>query len=285
MENKFYDDYDYLEKYHDDYLEEEGEETEKINYEAEAKDELTLFFDKSDKEVFHKKEIEIKFEKEYFHWITAAAINELINEEILGEEKMPLLRGAEAKFVFNKRLRYNKRKIKKKWKVIKEYSNPLIGRASGIHAESLFLIALVMKGFTPKGRNVNEYEGKKWRKTKHDLDFIIQKDGIAYGCEVKNTFNYIDRKVLDIKLEICEYIGVKPVFIMRHSPKSYNNEIIERGGFALIFETKIFPYGQEKLIEKIRKTMDLSVDSPSAIPDGIIKRFTNWHKKNVDSKK
>lgn len=290
MENKFYDDYDYLEKYrddhddYDDYLEEGDVETERINYKAKAKDDLTLFFDESDK-VFHKTEIEIKFEKEYFHWITAAAIKELIDEEILREKRMPLPRGAEVKFVFNKRLRYHKNKIKRKWKVIKEYSDPFMGRASGIHTELLFLIALITKGFTPKGRNTNEYEGKKWRRTKHNLDFIIQKDNIVYGCEVKNTFSYIDKKDLYTKLDICEHIGVKPLFIMRYAPKSYNYKINEREGFALIFKTKIFPYGQEKLVEKIRNIMDLPVDSPSAIPEWIIKRFTNWHKKQVDSKK
>lgn len=65
---------------------------------------------------------------------------------------------------------------------------------------------------------------------------------------------------------------------MGGSPKAYNYEIIERGGFALIFEMQIYPFGYRELVNKIRKVLDMPVDFPNTIPEGIIKRFVSWHK-------
>lgn len=118
-----------------------------------------------------------------------------------------------------------------------------------------------------------------WRKTDHNLDFIIQKDGIIYGCEIKNTLGYIDKNELEIKINICKHLGIKPLFIMRGPPKSYNNEIINNGGFVLIFETQIYPFGQDDLVKRIKTILGLPVDCPRAIADGTIQRFVKWHDK------
>jgi hypothetical protein len=100
---------------------------------------------------------------------------------------------------------------------------------------------------------------------------------VAYGCEIKNTLGYIDKEELEVKLEMCAYFGIKPLFIMRYSPKSYNKMIYENGGFALIFETQIYELSQGKLVEKIKNVLGLPVICSKAIPDGIIDRFEKWH--------
>lgn len=50
------------------------------------------------------KQLEVFFEKKYFHWLTAKIINGLIGS-ILRSEKFSLGPGTEAKFVFRKSLR------------------------------------------------------------------------------------------------------------------------------------------------------------------------------------
>ena len=252
----------------------------------EAKEMLVRFFNERGEEVFYLKQLEVLFEKQPypyqersypFHWTIGKAVKELIGERFLGMEEVPLLRGSRAKFVFNRKLRYRRRQINERIEVIREYSDPVIARAFGLQAEVLFLNALALRGFLPKGRNTNEYRGRKWTKTGEDLDFILERDDVAYGCEVKNTWDYIPRDELDIKLEMCGFLGIKPVFIMRSSPKTYNNEIIQRGGDAMIFETQIYPFGQRNLVNRIREVLDLPVDCPRAIPEGIIDRFIRWH--------
>lgn len=71
-------------------------------------------------------------------------------------------------------------------------------------------------------------------------------------------------------------------FIMRGSPKTYNYRIIERRGFVLIFEMQIYPFGYRELVNKIREVLDMPVDCPNAIPEGIVKRFVSWHEKQVN---
>lgn len=247
----------------------------------EAREELTRFFKEHAEGVYYLKQLEVFFEKCFFHWITAKAVNELIEDGLLGKDEIPLSKGTKVKFVFNKRYRDHKMPIRKSIEIIRQYSNPTIAIACGRQAEVLFFNALMNKGFLSKEQEVNEYSGKKWTETEHDLDFIIEKDNIVYGCEVKNKWDYIERDELTIKLRICDFLGVKPLFIMRYSPKTYTWEIIQRGGYTMIFETQIYPFGQKELVEKMKEVLGLPVDCPRAIPAGIIDRFMRWHKRNV----
>lgn len=280
MKEELYDyNYDYNE-----YPEEEYEERDyKID---EAKEELKEFFTEHNEEVFYLKQIQVIFEKDFFHWIMASAINELVDiDGILRNEMRPLYEEMEeirVRFIFNKSLRYYERKIKRNLEIIREYSNTDISIACGRQAEVLFLNALLKRNFKFQGENINKYKGKEWTETEHNLDFIIEKDNITYGCEVKNKFEYIDRDELDTKVDICEELEIKPLFIMRYAPASYIYErIYKRGGYAMIFEYKIFTLDQKKLVKKIKKHKSLPVDCPRAIPDGIIERFIKWHGKNM----
>jgi hypothetical protein len=136
-----------------------------------------------------------------------------------------------------------------------------------------------LKGFLPKDKKVRSYGGETWEKTGHDLDFVFEKDGVAYGCEIKNTLGYIQKEELVIKLKMCENLRLKPLFIMRWSPKTYNKMIIDKGGFVLIFGSQIYELSQKKLVERLKADLGLPVDCPRAIPDGIIERFAKWHER------
>jgi len=166
--------------------------------------------------------------------------------------------------------------------VVREYSQPHITRSCGERAEILFCNAFAMRGFLPVAKNVKAYNEKKWEETGHDLDFVFKKDNVEYGCEIKNTLGYIDKEEMEIKLKMCEYFNVKPLFIMRYSPKTYNNEIIKSGGFVLIFESQIYELSQVELVKKIRNIIGYPVDNPKAIPGGIIDRFEKLHNKSVN---
>lgn len=190
-----------------------------------------------------------------------------------------LIGATRVKFVFHHRVRYFKRLVRRNIRIIRGYSEPTIARACGRQAEVLFCNALLRRGFSLVAENTNQCRGKKWTKTGHDLDFIIERDGVSYGCEVKNTFGYIDEDELATKLEMCEYLEIRPLFIMRFAPKTYINKIIESDGFAMIYETQVYPFGQESLVQRIKSVLEMPVDCPRAIPDGIIQRFMRWHNK------
>ena len=247
----------------------------------EAKEELAKFFTEKSETVFYMQQLEVFFEKQFFHWITAKAVNELIGDGSLKSEEVPLLGATRVKFVFNRKYRYYRRQINEKIKVIRDYSAPAIAIGCGRQAEVLFFNALTNRGFLSMGQNTNECDDKKWAETDHDLDFVLERDGVQYGAEVKNKFSYIDEDELTIKLRMCGFLGIRPLFIMRGSPKWYNFRIWKAGGYAMIFETQIYPFGQNTLVDRIRTTLSLPVDCPRAIPEGIIDRFLNWHKGKI----
>lgn len=247
----------------------------------QAKTELKAYFDENPGAVFFMKQLCVKHEARFFHWVTGRAVRELVEENFLSDHWEPLEGNVKARFVFRKTHRYHRAQVKRMVKVIRRYCDHDIAFGCGRQAEMLFLAGLRDKGFECIGKETNEYEGKKWTKTEHDFDYIISRDGVPYGCEVKNSLDYIERKELGIKLDICDHLKIRPLFIMRFAPKTYINQISRRGGFALIFVAQIYPFGERKLVNEIREELGLPVDCPRAIPEGIINRFWQWHQRNV----
>lgn len=250
-------------------------------YVEDAKGRLRAFFTERSQEVFYLKQLEVIFEKQFFHWVTARAVSSLLEDEALGTELAPIEGATRARFVFSRKHRYYRRQIDKTLAIIRQYSRPEIASACGEQADTLFCHGLLKRGFALAGEDVNAYGGRKWTETNHNLDFIIEGDGRTYGCEVKNTWDYIEAKEMRVKLDICKFLGITPLFIMRHSPKTYNHEVNRRGGFVLIFVSQIYPLGQQSLVRRIKEDLGLPADCPKAIPSGIIDRFVKWHGSKV----
>jgi len=247
----------------------------------EAKGAIVRLLEKRRREVLYGRQLEILLEREFFHWITDFGLRELIEERRIGREKVELEKGSAVRvqFMFHPSHRYRKRQIKRGLEIIRAFSK--IAGACGHYAEVLFKLAFLKRGFTLEGEDTRQHAGRMWKRSQQNLDFIMQRDGVVYGAEVKNRLDYIERGELDRKLELCAYLGVRPLFIMRGAAKSYNNKVIEAGGFALIFGSQIYPPGQEELVEAMRKELDLPAVCSGAIPDGTIDRFVKWHEKEL----
>src|SRR5262249_33999624 len=157
--------------------------------------------------------------------------------------------------------------------LIDEYSQPHVTKSVGDHAEKLFGIAFAKQGFNIVDAETNEYDGRKWTKSKHDLDYIIERDGIVYGCEIKNKLEYIEPDHLKIKLAICEALGIRPLFVLRNASKSDIFTVVQAKGFVLLFETQVYDFGLEPLVSKIQSEIGYPVLCTKEIPDRITKRF------------
>ncbi len=266
---------------YDDFLEapEDQYEPTADSYFAAAQEEIRQLYENDKESVYYIRQLQVKFEKKYFHWVTNNAVTGLLKLGYLKDIRIPKEKGTSTRYFIHKSNRYPRRAINAMEKIIEEYSQDHITRSCGHRAEDLFVKALAMKGFMPDALKVKEYKGKKWVRTGHDLDFVFVRDGVAYGCEIKNTLGYIDKEELEIKLEMCSLFGIKPLFIMRYAPKTYNHMIYEQGGYAMIFETQIYELSQEKLVQTIKGVLGLPVVCSKAIPAGIIDRFERWHTK------
>ena len=132
-----------------------------------------------------------------------------------------------------------------------------------------------------EAKNATSWNGRTWIETNHNLDRIITRDSLAYGVEIKNTQNYISRDELLVKIRICQHLGLTPLFIMRFAPKSYMYEIYTNGGFGLLFEEQIYPWGHSALLSEVRKRLLLKVQCPRDVKEGDMQRFLNWHTKHI----
>lgn len=244
---------------------------------------LEEVFGKNEERVFYGRQLEVMVERKFYHWITSQALGELVRDGEILSEKLPVRAGLEARFYWTKKVRYWKRAASGVVKLIAAYSADAVGSALGDHAELMFDAALPRVGFMPVGWEANGYKDKTWTLTGHDLDRVFIRDGVAYGAEIKNTLAYIDREELEVKLAMCKELGLKPLFIMRFAPKSYNDMIIKAGGYAMIFEWQMYPAGLEGLATRLKDDLGLKVGTPRRVNDGTVGRFLTWHKKQVEA--
>jgi len=225
---------------------------------------------------YHKKQIEVLFESKYQHWVTDRAISVLIQEGFL-RERIIQLPTIELNFVYRYNLRNIARAMRKRAQIVRRYSDPSISKGTGDQAEFWCLYLLRSNLFNIVGRNTKEYDGTIWTKTGHDLDFIVEKDGIVYGIEVKNWFPYLDDDLFDIKLEICAHFGIRPLFFFRMASYDQIEKADNQGGRILIFKSKIFPPGNEQLVRNIWNMMRLPVSTWSDVPAPIIRNLLAYH--------
>lgn len=129
--------------------------------------------------------------------------------------------------------------------------------------------------FVTRGRNTRAFKGREWGESAHDLDFIFERDGIAYGVEVKNKLGYMDYDELRTKVTLCRHLGIRPLVVARMLPKSWIKEIVDAGGFALIMKWQLYPYTHKELARRVKLELGLSVDAPKALEQGLLLGLRN----------
>ena len=252
-------------------------------FEAQAIDTLRAHFESNRERVFSSRQIEVEFESRYFHWVTHRALKLLELERVVVIEQRTLSYGAPVNLVWHRSHRYPKRQAKEVLDIIEQYSHPDFTAALGNTGELLVSDGFARFGFVQRGRNAREYGGKRWMRSEHNLDFIVERDGRAYGIEVKNTLPYIDDKELFIKLDLCDFLGVRPLFVVRALPKIWTFEVIKRGGFVLQLKYHLYPLSHKALADKVRTVLGIPADAPRALYDGTMLRFVNWHERQLRS--
>ena len=258
-------------------IEEEIRVSDKIlSFDVEASEELKKFFDENSTEVFYSKQVEVIFERKYYHWVTNRALRAL-DGSILKAFQRKLKFGGTAKFYCHNSNRYYKRNIDKAAKLIDEFSEVDFVAGLGQTGELLVNEGFTRYGFRMLGRNTNELEGKRWESTDHNLDFIFERDSIRYGVEVKNTLSYMEKEEFDIKIQMCKELDVLPLFVNRMMPSTWMEELRENNGIWMIMEYQLYPIAHKKLAEKVKREMRLPVDAPKTLYDGTMERLLKQH--------
>jgi hypothetical protein len=247
----------------------------------EAKEALVRFFREHSDEVYYSRQLEVQFEDRFFHWITSKALRELAAEGAIQSFTTELVEHVPIRFYSSLRNRYWRRRAEEIRKLVVTYSDSTFTTALGHHGELMFDAALPTAGFMPRSRKVRDFGGRQWTRTAHDLDRVFERDGVKYGTEIKNTLDYIPIGELVVKMRMCEHLGLRPLFIVRMAPKNYIDMVRRAGGFTLVFKHQLYPHGHAPLAATVRERRGLPVDSPTAIADGTVQRFLNWHLRHL----
>lgn len=269
---------------YDDYgdsIFDEGPEPPVDEVRLEAREEIEEIFRTNNNKVFFSRQIEIWLEDKYFHWISNKAIRDMVATRAITEEERKLETGGRIHLLWNPRHRYYKRDAAKVVKLVEEYADPNISGAIGLHGETMVLEGFARHEFVMKGRNIRKFREKEWKLTEHNMDFIFERDGVAYGVEVKNKLGYMDHEEFQLKIRLCKHLGIRPVFVARMLPKTWIKEVIDARGFGLIMKYQLYPWTHKELAKRVAKEFRLPVDAPKVIEDGTMGRFLKWHRKQA----
>jgi hypothetical protein len=210
----------------------------------------------SPKSVYHITQIEVLLEDHHFHDRTYRALEELREEGFISTRDVTVL-GTRVTLVW--KTRYVERAITSHTSLMAEYMSPVMTKATGDYAEMLTLMGLSRLKMDLVDKHTASYRGKTWTQSGSNLDLIMEKDGVGYVIEVKNTFDYIPDDELKDKLELCKYLGIVPLFIVRNRHANQWALTKSYGGLLYVFKSKIFPPGHEALVQRLWQEMRLPI--------------------------
>lgn len=220
-----------------------------IIYRDYAKKALMEIFESNPDKVFYTNQLAVMNERQFYHWITSHALSDLYKERKIVSFQEEI-EGQTYTFFCNKKVRYYKTALKELSSSIKILHNHRVSHLIGKHLERLVTTSFFKLGFSCHGIAVNEFNGKQWNQSNHNLDLIVEKDNIVYGVECKNTIPYINKKEFDIKIKMCKFLGIRPLFAVRYLPSAWVKELYENNGFAWLFEYQLYP---QYLIENLQQ--------------------------------
>ncbi|HKN17075.1 MAG TPA: hypothetical protein VJX47_09040 [Candidatus Sulfotelmatobacter sp.] len=155
----------------------------------QAKEQLVAFFDANPKGVFYEHQIEIIFERGYFHWITGKALHELAAERKVSSELMTLSGRVPIRFYHRKSHRGWRKQAKEILALVNAFSTEDFSRGLGRHGEQMVDAALPRIGFVRLARATRAYGDRAWVETGHDLDRIYRYEDLVFGAEIKNRLS------------------------------------------------------------------------------------------------
>ena len=221
--------------------------------EAKARARLLAYFEDNPEFVFYSRQLEVIFEREYFHWVTNRALRGLVAEGRVISELRRLDLGSEIKLIWNRKYRFYKRAAGEVYDLVNRYSNSASDGTLGLQGEHLILAAFARQRFLLTGEATNKHVGREWSELGHNLDFIFEKDGVSYGIEVKNTLGYLDLEEFVAKIRMSLHLGLKPVFAVRSLPRTWIDALIQAGGYAMIMGYQFYPWTHADLANEIRE--------------------------------
>lgn len=250
---------------------------------------------------FYLRQLQVFYEQEYSDDIIRKALDNLFRRgalQTIRKKDLPeshrINHVQDLIFYYNPQIKESERDIitQKAFKIAKlvnQYSHPSVTQNLGKHLEDLVTYELRAQQFKIVAKNSNEYDGLKWTESGSNLDIIAthKLKNLKIGVEIKNSLEIISTKKLKKKIEICNFLGLTPVFAVRWLDPTIRY-LRESKAFVWIFKTQIFPRGYNELVQSIytrlslfsRKTNSIERQFPVTVrgdlPQDSISKFEDW---------
>lgn len=239
-------------------------------------------FNRVKKKPIHETAIQVALENNCDHKRTSYVLRHLEKRNVLSSIRVKIDGVGYVRFFLAKRLNAStsQDEIKKKifrysyW--IQRYSDYNITKMLGDHLHMLVKGEIRAQGFKILKEFSNEFKDKKWY-GKETLDIIAEHNSkeLAIGVEVKNMLSTPSHGEVSTKIEMCNFLGIKPIFACRWI-EPYRKKIQENGGFVWQFKDQLYPLGQEKFVKELRKRFTFPLEVRSELPQKSIIEFQEW---------
>ena len=244
------------------------------------------------------RELKVRLESKFFPWIVSRALESMQKGGMIDVVGYAGRRGIRKRapdfFYVAYGADYNSivEILSKKRQVTRDVNAILTAQApAGFHAEDLFQNAFISLGFNILGRDVSEFKGKVVSgiqgKTLPDLDFVIEKDNVIYGVDVKNWIRYERDSRFDIirKVSLAKQLDIVPFIVARYVDRdTMYTEIIEKGGICYPYQMLLIPSTYESLAREAVSLLGypmLAIDFlPKFKKEFILKLHNVWLHRN-----
>jgi len=234
----------------------------------------------------HESAIIVMLENNYAPWKVKAALQKLENDGYLVSIKKEIKNVGEARFYCLSQhgdeasIQKIQKKIAVSAKWIRKYSDNEVTNMTGGHLHDVVKAELRAQGFEITSEDTKKYLEIEWPETKQTLDIIAKHKirNLTIGVEIKNTLRPVPISEISEKIQICQHFGITPVFACRWL-EPYRDEIESNGGFLWQFKKQLYPRGQERFVDTLRKRFKFPVEVNSQIPAVAVQEFENWMQK------
>lgn len=161
--------------------------------------------------------------------------------------------------------------------------------AAGAHAEDLFDEVFNTLGFKIHGRDVSEYNGRRIAgevgKEPGNLDFVVERDGVTYGVDVKNWIRYEadTREEVRRKVRFALELKTQPFIITRYLDQdAIYTDINGKGGIVYRYVRLLVPAIFEFLAARARDLLGYPVLATDKFPEYSVKWLEKLHLDNLE---
>jgi hypothetical protein len=177
--------------------------------------------------------------------------------------------------------------MQRKKQVSGEVNAMLTGHAPATYfAEDLFERCFRSLGFEIVARDASEYKGRKViavdGKEPPNLDFILERDRLSYGVDIKNwiRYEYTTRNEIVSKVDLAMQLRIVPFIVARYVDKdAIYTKIIQKGGICYRFRTLLLSPDFVSLAQNATRLLGYPTLALDRLPPFKEERVDFLHKK------